>query len=547
MDAKAKEYIAEYAREEQKQSNSRDLWQRTGDAIYPYIQINREQISGTNLTINIPDISPMVAMKKMVAGFKQVLFPAGQTVFAIKVDSRLSNNDRIQRYLSYLTESSHEAIFASNFGTKLDEFITHLICFGPACMFREWKKGKGLNYKTAKIGSYVLFEDDSENVIGSSHKFKMTASQATALYGEKAGPCIVKAMDKPETAQNEFWFLYRVMPRKVNPKLPKTYNKNMPYEAWIGNIADNHTVEESGFPDNPYAVCRWSRPEYEKDGRGVGTEVLPQINYLFELARKFKECANKWVDPARQAKINGVEGEVRTGPGALNWVEEMDNIRSLDSALNGNFPISEASLDRQVAIIKEAFYNNAFDPLQELKGDRRTTLEIQERIRGTLKHLGPPVGRIWGEGLTPILSGSIMDLIRNRAVEPPPAELGGVGFSLEYVGPLAMALKSEQARGFQEFVNFVGAVNAAFPELYVGDNLDLDDALPRIGRTFGVNIEDVSTVEERTAKRQARQQKIQQREALEASQAASQSYKNASGAAEDGSPAEAVMAGAGGG
>jgi hypothetical protein len=545
MDQKAKDYIAEYNREEGKQSNSRDLWQRTGDAIYPYVQINREQTPGTNLTVNIPDISPMIAMKKMVAGFKQVLFPAGQTVFAIKVDSRLGNNDRVQRYLSYLTEIAHEAIFASNFGTKLDEFITHLICFGPACMFREWKKGKGLNYKTAKIGSYVIFEDDSENVIGSAHKFKMTAQQAYALYQEQAGPCIVKAMDKMETMQNEFWFLYRVMPRKINPKLPKTYNKNMPYEACVVNIADNHTVEEGGFPDNPYSICRWSRPEYEKDGRGVGTEVLPQINYLFELARKFKECANKWVDPARQAKINGVEGEVRTGPGALNWVEEMDNIRSLDNALNGNFPISEKTLDRQTALIKEAFYNNAFDPLQELTGDRRTTLEIQERIRGTLKHLGPPVGRIWGEGLTPVLSGSIMDLIRNHAVEQPPPELGGVSFRLEYVGPLAMALKSEQARGFQAFVNFVGAVNAAFPDQYVADNLDFDDAMPRIGRTFGVNIEDVATAEERTAKRQARQQQMEQQQMLAAAQTASKSYKDASGAAEEGSPAEALMAGAG--
>lgn len=546
-DQKAKDYIAEYNREEAKQANSRDLWQRTGNAIYPYVQINSEFAPGTNRMIDIPDITPIIARKKMEAGFKQVLFPAGQTVFAIKVDSRLSNVDIVQRYVAYLTEASHEAIFASNFGTMLDKYITHLIVFGPAAMFREWKVGKGLNYKIANIGSYVIFEDDSENVIGSSHKFKLTARAAYSKYGEQAGPSIVKAMLKPETMYDEFWFLYRVMPRKTDPKLPKTYNKNMSYEACVINIADNHTVEEGGFLDNPYSICRWSRPEYEKDGRGVGTETLTQINYFYEMARNYKECANKWVNPPRQAKVDSVEGDINTAPKAITWVQEIDSIRALDGAMNGNYPISEKSLDRQAAIIKEAFYNNAFDPLQELTGDRRTTLEIQERIRGTLKHLGPPVGRIWREGLTPILSGSIMDLIRNHAVEQPPPELGGVNFDLEYVGPLAMALKSEQARGFQEWINFVGAATQAFPDKHLEDNVDFDDAIPRLGRTFGVNVEDITSSEERDGIRQNRAQDLQQQKMMMAIQAGGKAYKDTSGAPEEGSPAEALMTQEGGG
>lgn len=321
----------------------------------------------------------------------------------------------------------------------------------------------------------------------------------------------------------------------------------MPYEVCIINFNDNHTIDESGAPDYQWAICRWSRPEFEKDGRGVGTEVLPQIEYLFELALNFKECAKKHVNPPRQALANDVEGEIDTRASAINWVTQIDAIRSLDMNLNGNYNVSEKTLDRQVAIIREAFYNNAFDPLQELTGDRRTTLEIQERIRGTLKHLGPPVGRIWGEGLTPVLTGTILDMLRNHAVEMPPPELGGVSFGLEYVGPLAMALKSEQARGFQEWSMFVGQLNAAFPDKNIADSIDFDDAIPRMGRTFGVNVEDISTQEEVAQKRQSRQQLQQQQQMLMAAQAAGSAYKDASGTAEEGSPAEALMAGAGAG
>lgn len=540
-DDRAKEIIAEYGREETKQADSRSVWQSTADAIYPYVQITSEFTPGTQRMRDIPDITPIIAWKKMVAGFKQVLFPAGQTVFAIKVDSRLSNNERVQRYLAYLTEVVHEKLFASNFDIKLTDWLTHLIIFGPAAMYREWTVKKGLNFRTSKIGSYVIFEDESENVIGCIHRFKLTAAQAKSLYGEQSGKSVLKAYEKPESRYNEFWFLFKVMPREINPKLPKTYNKNMPYEATVVNIADQVVCQEGGYPDNPYAIARWSRPEFEKDGRGVGTETLPQILYFYSIAKNFQECANKHANPPRQAKSGSVEGKINTFPGAITWVEEIDSIRAMDQNINGNYNVTEDTFDRQANIIRESFYNNAFDPLQELTGDRRTTLEIQERIRGTLKHLGPPVGRIWGEGLTPIISGSIMDLIRNHQVEAPPAELGGVSFNLEYVGPLAMALKSEQARGFQEFVNFVGAASQAFPDEHLEDHIDFNDSIPRIGRTFGVNIEDISTTEEREAKRQNRQQIKQQEQMLVAAQAAGKAFKDASGAAEEGSPASELM------
>lgn len=546
-DKKAKEHIAEYNRLMGKQANSRSLWQRTGDKMWPYVQIDSEYTIGTDRTKEIQDTTPMLDMLDMVSGFLQVLIPSGQTFFEIKVSEKHSRDDRIQRYLSYLTEAAHVKLFASNFMIKMAKVLISMITFGPGCIFTEWRREKGgLNYKTSNIGSYVIIEDDSENVIGSIHKFKLTAQQAYKLYGDKAGEKVIKAVEKTETNQEEFWFLYRVMPREqFDPFLSRQYNMNMEYDACVVQIKDEHTVEEGGFPENPYAIGRWMRPEYEKDGRGIGTEMLPQIDVLFEMTKSFKEVGNKWGNPPRQAKVDGVEGKIKTMPGGLNWVTEMDNIKALDSAMNGNFPITEQSLDRQTGIIDRAFYKHAFDPLADLKGDRRTTLEIQERIRGTLKKLGPPVGRLWLELLTKTLERSVLELIRNRDVEPPPAELTRIDFGIEYVGPLALALKSEQARGFQEWLNFVGQANVAFPDQHIDDNIDFDDAIPRMGRTFGVNIEDMATEEEISAKREARAQDLQEQKAMMAAAAASKAYKDASGKAEEGSPAEAVMAGEG--
>ena len=545
-DTKAKQVIAHFDREFAKQANTRNLWQRTADVMWPHAQINTTFTPGTDRMKEILDTTPMLDMLDMVSGFKQVLMPSGQTFFVVKAEGGSVQNGPAQRYLSMLTEVSHERIFASNLSLKMDDVLISLITFGPGGIFTEWKKQTGLNYKTPKIGSYILIEDSSENVIGSIHRFKISAKEAYETYGEKAGAEVVKAAKSEDKAYDDFWFLYKVVPNKdVDPLLSSKLKQNMPYSATVVSIKDKCTVDEGGFLENPYSFARWMRPEYEKDGRGIGTEMLPQIKILFQMTKDFRDCGNRWNHPPRQALVDSVEGVVDARPDALNWVQQIDAIRTLDPNINGNFPISEKTLGYQTDIIDRAFFKNAFAPLEDLKGDRRTTLEIQERIRGTLKKLGPPVGRIWYELLTHTIERSILELIRNHEVPAPPDELSGKNFGIEYVGPLALALKSEQARGMQEWLNFVSGAHAAFPEQHIDDNVDFDDAIPRIGLTFGVNVEDISTPEERDAKRAARAQKQQAQEQLIAAQAGAKAYKDGSKSAEEGSPAEALMQQAG--
>ena len=82
-------------------------------------------------------------------------------------------------------------------------------------------------------------------------------------------------------------------------------------------------------------------------------------------------------------------------------------------------------------------------------------------------------------------------------------------------------------------------MEAVFPGAV--DNVDPDDAIMRMGRTFGVNVEDMASEEEREEKRVIRQQKEDQRLALEAAQIAGQAYGQTTGAPEEGSPAKALM------
>ena len=121
----------------------------------------------------------------------------------------------------------------------------------------------------------------------------------------------------------------------------------------------------------------------------------------------------------------------------------------------------------------------------------------------------------------------------------PPPELSGVGFGLEFVSPFALELRSQQSKAFQEWAVIVGGMESAFPGAV--DTVDSDDAIQRLGRTLGVNTEDMSSEEQRTEKREARALKEKQALELQTAQIVGQAYGQTTAAPEEGSAAELVL------
>ncbi len=521
------------------QGNIRTLWQDTSNFVYPYVQITSKFEDGTRRTRDIFDLTPLLDSEDMVANLKHILFPAGQVFFAIKVGNNTKLPDNVQRYISMLTEVAHDRIFNSNFITEFDEVLRSLIHFGPASIFSEWTVKTGLNYRNSVIGTYQLIENSKKLVDGIVITVEYTPRQAKEEFGDKAGPDVLKALDDPKKSNSKFEYIYITKPREViNPNLSPRVNSNMAWEEQVVNVKEKLIVLESGYPQFPYHIARWKRPANEKNGRGISTELLPQIRVLNRMNRDFNEVGNKWANPARET-LSSFDGKYRTFPGANNVVRELPSSRVVDQGLNGNFNITEKSLDRQTGIIDRAYFKNAFNPIDDLTGDRRTTLEIRERIRGTWPKIGTPVARIWYELIAPLVERSILLLIRNGEVEQPPAELAGVGFGLEFVGPFALELRSQQSKAFQEWSFIVGELESVFPG--ATDNVDSDDAIMRMGRTLGVNTEDMASEEQRTEKREARALKEQQNLELATLQAGSQAYGQTTAAPEEGSAAELVL------
>ena len=532
---KAQEIIELENKERGRQSNFRNLWQDTADITYPLQnQIVDKTSSGEGKTDGIYDLTAIMESQNMASGLAQNLVPPGQRFFALKSSDRaLREVEAVKRYLGTVTELTHDALFSSNFMLQLIETLRSLVVFGTGNLYSEYKTK--LNFKDYTIGDYQILESSDGLVDTMILKFKMTARQADQEFEGKPGDK-VKAVLESEP-NKKFEFIHIVRPR-TDRNVQMKDNLNMPFESVYVSVSDVEVVSEGGFDEFPYHVPRWMKSSNEKYGRGQGTEILPQNKVCQRMMSDFIECGNKWNNPPREI-LESFEGEVDVRPNANNYVQEIGSIRAIDDGVRGNFPYTKDILEMQRQIIKDAFFSQAFAPLSDLSGDRRTTLEIRQRVMESFKKIGSPIGRIQTELFTPCITRVVMLLLRNGKLPPVPQELAGTEFKIEYIGPLSLALKSSEVEASQQWIGIVAEMAQVFPEAL--DYVDVPDSVRRMARAFGVNEEDIASEEQVAAKQEARAQAIQEQKQMEMAQAVGSAYPGATKAPESGSPAEALM------
>ena len=534
--SRAEDLITLYNQELAKAMNFRTLYQNTADLIFPREnQITNIQTPGNEKTDPI-DPTGVMANIEMASGLSINLFPPGQRFYNIVMsDRRLNSIESVKRTLGMITEISHEKRDNSNFMLQANETLLSISCFGTGNLFSEWVSGIGLNYRDYDIGQYLIIENNKGRIDGMLIRFPFTAQQAFDEWGDKAGKSVLEAMQEAKNRTKIFWFLRISRPRqKRNPSL--TDNLNMPFEAIDVSFKDKEILFEGGNPEFPYHVPRWTKSSNEVWGRGQGTFALPTVRMLQTMNKDFVECGNKWNNPPREI-LETFDGEVRVFAGANNYVSEMGSIKAIDEGIRGNFPITKDILEMHQDTVKKIFFNDVFVQLRDLKGDRRTTLEIRERLVEGLQRLGPPIGRLNEEWLTPLVIRDILLLLRNGQLPPLPPEMQGASFKIEYVGRLALELNSQQARGWQQWVGVGAEIDDVFP---VTDNIDFDGGYRRLGETLGVSVEDMASEEERERKRELRAEKLAQKEALELAQIAGQAVPGLSKKPEEGSLVEAI-------
>jgi len=544
-DMRAQQIVRLRNREREAQNTFRRLWQETADLMFPREnQITRADTPGTRKRHTVYDATAIRDSQEMVSGLSGSLIPAGQKFFGLKAaDPTLAEIDIVQRYMQLAAERLHEEMFQSNFMLQFNETLRSLVVFGTGNLYTEWDaKRRALNYKDYDIAQYQILEDARGRVETVILTYHLTAQQAETEFGpENLGDAhsdeILKAASNPDTSQQRFEFI-QIVRRRTERDTLRSDSLNMPFESIIVDVKHERVVREEGFDEFPFAVARWMRSSAEKYGRGQGTESLADVKMLQRAMKDFLDCANKWVNPPLEVS-GGFDGVVNVTPGALNYTPQKGSIGAIDRGAYGNFPIAEKAIELLRDSVHKAFYRDVFQQLSLLTGDRRTTVEINARLREALRRLVSPIARLQSELLDPVITRSLKLLIRNGKIPYPPEPLDGKPFGVEYIGELPLRLREQQSAGLGRLAAFVGEYRDVAPGL--ADNIQWDRATRRLARAFGVNVNDLATEEEVQATRQTRAEAMEEQQEREAAQAAAQAYKGTREAPEAGSPAAELM------
>lgn len=532
-----------------------NLWQDAADLCYPREdQINTKTQPGRDKSVDRYDDTAVLDSQKMASGLSGTIIPLGQQFFGLRVKNRkIAQSPAVKEWMWIATEIAHDELMASNFMLHLNEFFRSLVVFGTGNLYSEWDVHNGqLNFKDHAISTYVIKEDSYGNVDTVIMSYKLTARQAVQKFGEEnVHEKVRKAAEELTKESKKFSFIHIVRPRSSMNPLFKD-NKNMPFESLHVDETNKMVVLESGYQEFPYAVARWSKGSTEKWGRGPGTDSLAYIRELQYRVATYKDLSEKIGNPPTITD-ESFEGDLDLRPGAINKSIKTDSVKSLLGALGNPLQLEQNIKDLR-DMVHEAFYVNVFTPITPLQGTHRTAEEMQARQQEGLQQLASPISRLESEGMSPLLMRCIMLLIRNGRIPTPPPELLKVigrtattiqvdvdasQLGIEYLGPMALALRNQQARGFQGFAANLMQMAPVLPEVL--DFLNLDNAIPRLAQLTGVNSADVSTADQVAAKRQARAKAQQQQAMMQAAQVGGKAYKDATKAPESGSAAEALM------
>lgn len=535
---KAKDLIALRDREYSRQANMRTLWQSVANMVFPQTYgITTTYTPGTELMNDLYDTTAVEEAQNMTSGLVNNLFPAGQKFFDVRVPRQFMDRPDVSRYLAYLVEQVHEYIFNSNFITQVSNTIHYWVTFGHGALYSDWTKKDGLNFRDYAIGTYQCLENARGVIDTIILTCPMTARQIRQEWPGRYGPSVAQALEAKDRSNEEFSVIWVIRPRDEydpNPILrPAT---RAPWESVFVQEKDAVILDEGGYDEFPFAVPRYQVVYREIHGRGLGVTLLPQVRTLNRLAKDYQEMSNKWVNPPLEVLDTGFDGNVDVTPGAQNVVSQLNSIAAIDLKAHGVYPVTKDVLEYRRDQIRQGFFKNAFESITPLTGDRRTTTEIIERLKEGMRRLSGPMGRLFVELLTPNVTRTILLLIRNGQIAPPPAALGGTNFKVEFINPLALALRDQQSRGLQYWIMALGNMETIWPG--AKDNCDYDRAARDLGQSLGVKTDHIRSIRDRDLLRQQRNQQQQQMADMQMAQAAAEGYNKVTKAPEPGSLAE---------
>jgi len=412
----------------------------------------------------------------------------------------------------------------TSFTPQIHEFYLDLAAFCTGIFYSEEREG-GISCRTYNIAN-VMFSENANGIVDSVYRTQqMTARQIAAEWGEDKVHRAIKECLR-DTPEKRFEIVHAVIPRKDAKRVGARSSREKPFASYWIDAANQHLLSEGGYDEQPYNVARWSKSSGELLGRGPGLTALPFIRSLNAMALTAMMAAEKMADPPLIAPDDGFLGPINSGSGGISYYRTSipgqggDMIRPLP--VSADLPAIQSMIEWRSNAIRRIFMN---EQLQSFENPNMTATQVLAIQAEKMRVLGPVLGRLQVEFLSPFVNRVFNILLRQGVIPPPPPELQGKDLAVEYINPISNVQKQEQAQSFSQAVNYISPLVQTDPSSL--DNFNYDAIVRDSQEIFGYPSKYLRAEEDVA---QLREQRAQQQQAMMEAQLAKEAVDTAANA-----------------
>jgi len=502
----------------EKRSNWESHWQEVADYMLPRkAEITKQRAAGDKRNISIFDATPIHALELLAASLHGMLTSSANRWFSLRFkETELNDSDEAKEWLEDATQRMYDAIAKSNFQQEIFECYHDLIAFGTACLMIEEDDEDVLNFSARHIKEIYIQENKKGYVDTIYRKFKMPAQAVLDKFGmENVSKEVLNSAKK--NPFDELTIIHVVRPRlEFDPK--KKDKKNMPFQSIYYEESTGHIIMIGGFKENPYVIPRYLKASTEIYGRSPGMNALPDVKVLNKMVENSLKAAAKQIDPPLLIPDDGMLAPIRMSPGSINYYRAGSRDRIEPLNINANTSITLNSENQRREAILKMFH---VDQLVITENRNMTATEVLQRQEEKMRILGPVLGRLQSELLSPMIIRIFNIMLRNNLFQMAPAILRSQELNIEYVSPIALAQKSSELQSIMRGLELFGSMAQAMPVMdYIDENGLIKQLINILGLPAKMIKSDAEVQQIREERAQQQQMQMEMQQQLNESQVA---------------------------
>ena len=432
-------------------------------------------------------------------------------------DQNLATYGPVKEWMGIVQERMFAIFAKSNIYGALNSLYHEVGAFGTAAMILVEDFDTVIRARNFTMGEYVLGCGSNGKVNTFGRDYSMTAIQLVEEFGEDNVSINVRNALSNNTPDKFFKIRCLIEPNDDRVEGRKDFQgkryRSIYWEASTPEI--DKFLDIRGFDDFPVMAPRWdTTTTADVWGRGPGWEALGDVKMLQKMKKTFLLSLDKVADPPVQVDAN-VEGDIDLLPGGVTRSSSSSPNAGVRAAyeVNPDIKAMDASIQQVKQAINSYFFADLFLMIYQADRPDMTAREIVERHEEKLLMLGPVLDRLESELLDPLIERTFMIMLRNGLIPPPPEELQGQEWHVDYISMLAQAQKMVGLTAIEQAARFTGSLVSVYPES--ADNFDADEAIRNYGEMLGTPPKVIRSPEALQALREARAKAQQEQKAKE--------------------------------